>query len=706
MRRCDSLGAETSPAARDRDDYSARVFVDDCIAKIVAGMRRPPAASYATSQIFACLPLQLRRESLNNTSPRGSNQPMNASCPGLVSTVRGAWGRVLAVPVGLVLLALAACSGTAVVTMTSSASQDNFLAYRVGLVSVQLQASSGKPGLTVLPASTTVDFATLTGVSEVLGAAAVAKGSYTSALITLDYSSAQIVYDDGSVSGVTLTPVGASGQALGQVQLTVTLDPSDSFSVSSRGASNLALEFNMAASNVVNLTDNTVAVTPMIAASALPIDSKQVRIRGPLEHVANSGASTTTSGSFTMDAMPFNSTASGAGQLAIVPSDTTAYEINGTASTGSVGLGQLAALSTGTLAVAYGTLSTVGQTSTTTGGTASTSNSSNVSFAATQVLAGASVQGASLDRVSGIVSARSGNTLFVEDGTLIGADGSDTFIGGTTTVIMGPNTRVTVFGQGTSAINSPQQVSVGSSIDAFGVTISQASGNATLDASAGRVRLDITSASGLVTAQGSGTLNLSLALLGGRAVAAFDFVGSGAIPGQYAVTTGILDLTNSTVGVPVIVAGQPSSFGAVPPNFTASTLLDPTTIQAQLVVDWGAGTAAPFATYDGSAIDVDIRNASIGPRHQIQVGAQTIDVVGLASDPLIVPDPTSSNTVFSIGHSLSSTTENFNTYAAFIAQLQAELSGTTLATGVTAVGQYAASTFTFTATSITLFLNN
>jgi hypothetical protein len=620
--------------------------------------------------------------------------------------MRSAWGRVA--PLGAALLALAGCSGTAVVTMTSTASQDTFLAYRVGLVSVQLQASSGKSGLTVLPASTTVDFATLTDLSEVLGAAAVAKGSYTSALITLDYSSAQIVYDDGSVNGVTLTPVGASGQALSQVQLTVSLDPNGSFSVSSQGASQLALDFNMAASNVVNLTGKTVTVTPMIAASAIPIDSKQVRIRGPLASVANTGTSTTASSSFRMGAMPFNGTASGAGQLAITPSDATTYEINGTASTGSVGLGQLAALPSGTLTVAYGTLTTVNGTTTTatttTGGTASISTTS-VSFAATQVLAGGSVQGAGLDRVSGIVSARSGNTLSVEDGTLVGADGSDTFIGGTTTVIMGPNTLVTVFGQG-AEINSLQQVSVGSSIDAFGVAASQSSGTATLDASAGRVRLDISTASGLVTARASGSLNLSLAFLGGRAVAAFDLIGSGASAGQYVVNTGVLDLTNSTVGVPVIVTGMPSSFGVPPPNFTASTLLDPTTIHAELVVDWGAGTAAPFITYDGSAIDVDIRNSSIGPRHQIQIGAQTINVVGLTSDPLIVPDSTSSNTVFTIGHSLSSTMESFNTYAAFIARLQAELNGTILATGVTAVGQYTASTFTFTATSITLFLNN
>jgi len=508
------------------------------------------------------------------------------------------------------------------------------------------------------------------------------------------------------LNGVTLTPVGANGQALGQIQLTVNLDPSDRFSVATGRSSQLALDFNLAAGNAVNLTNNTVTVTPMIAASATPIDSKQVRIRGPLVSVANSGGATTSDTSLTMGVAPFNSAAGGAGELAVILSNATIYEINGSASMGSVGVGQLAALGTGALTVVYGTLASVDAVTTATSGTTGAATSTNVSFIAAQVLAGGSVQGAGLDRVSGIVSARSGNTLAIEDATLIGNDGSDTFIGGTTFVNIGPNTLVTEFGQGTLQANSPQQISVGSSIDAFGVATSPSPGNATLDASAGRVRLDATTASGLVTARGGAALSLDLMYLGGRAIAAFDFAGTGAAPGQYVVNTFTLDLTNSTVGAPVIVTGLPNSFGVAPPDFTASTLLDPTTIEAELVVDWGAGTAAPFTTYDGTAIDLDVHNSSIGVRHQIQVGAQTIDVVGLSSDPLIVPNATASNTVFAIGHSVSSTIESFNTYAAFINQLQAELNGSTEATVMTATGQYTESTFSFTATSITLLLNN
>ncbi len=141
-------------------------------------------------------------------------------------------------------------------------------------------------------------------------------------------------------------------------------------------------------------------------------------------------------------------------------------------------------------------------------------------------------------------------------------------------------------------------------------------------------------------------------------------------------------------------------------NFAASILPGTTTAAAQLAVDWGVGTAAPFVTYDGSAMALDIRNSSIGRRHQIQVGPESIDILGLSSDPLIVPDPAASPPRFAIGHGATSTVENFNTYSAFITQLQAELNGTNPATGMIVAGQYIASIFTLSATSITVSLNH
>lgn len=611
--------------------------------------------------------------------------------------------RLVRVPLAAALLAVAACSGTTVVTMTAAPSSDSFISYRVGLVSVQLKTSSGKPGLNLLPTETTVDFAKLLDLSEVMGAPTVPKGTYSSAVITLDYSAAEIIYDDGSLDGIALAPLASDGKALGLAVVTVSLDPSDPIRSLAKQAMRLSLNFDLAASNVIDLGNDSVTITPMFTASTLPIDSKTTRISGPLL-----GANTNF---LATGIMPFDSATAGLGQLSMVPSDTTTFEVEGFVSTGAAGQSQVAALPANTLTTAYGTLAattsaaTAGSTVTTPGTTASTTTTT-LTFDASQVIVDRSVQGVDLARISGVVSGRSGNTLGVEDALIVQNGGGEKLVPGTTIVVVGPSTLVTFFGQGVAQAISPQQISVGSVIEAFGTASNTSTGQVLLDASAGRVRLDLTTASGLVAAQGSGALTLNLTSLGGRAIDAFDFTGSGASPNQYGVTTGSADLTNAIVGAPVIAGGFPNSFAAASPNFTASTLLDSTTIIAQLVVDWSGGTAAPFSTFDSTAIDLNVANGNLGPRHQIQIGSQIVNLIGLSSDPLISPNTTNSSTVYSIGHIASSTVESFNTFGAFITQLQTELNGITLAVRMTAAGEYTASTFAFSATSVTLFLNN
>jgi hypothetical protein len=632
--------------------------------------------------------------------------------------------KLFMVPLFLALLALVACTnGSTVVTLTATPSSDRFVAYRVGVASIQLITSSGKPGLMILPAETTVDFTKVTDWSEILGAPIVPKGTYAGAEITFDYSTAQIIYDDGSLDGVALAPVDQSGKALGLARVIVSVDPGDQLRSAAKQAARLSFSFNLAASNLIDLSKGTVTITPLISASMQPIDAKQVRLNGPLLTANNSFLAT--------GVMPFDSTTAGLGSLPIEPSDTTTYEINGFVLTGAAGQSQLAALPSSTVMTVFGTLaisnsSTIAASTTTPSDTTTpttpsdtttptpvvttptSTTTSTVTFSASQVLVDGSLQGVGLSRLSGTVSARSGNTLGVQEATLTQSGSTETLVPGTTIVNVGPSTVVTFFGQGVENAISPQQISVGSVIEAFGTASNTSTGQALLDASAGRVRLDLTSASGLVTAQGSNTLTLNVTAMGGRAISAFDFTGSGAEPTRYGIefsSGSTPDLSNSTVGAPVVVTGFANAFATASPNFTASTLLDPTTIPAQLVIDWSGGTASPFISFDSSSIVLDPATSNFGSRHQIQVGSQIINLVGLASNPSITPS-TSSGVVFSIGHASSSTIENFETYTAFITQLQSELNGSTLATGMTAIGQYTASSFAFSANSITLFLNN
>jgi hypothetical protein len=631
--------------------------------------------------------------------------------------MRASISKLFTVPLFLALAA-ACTNGSTVVTLTATPSSDPFITYRVGVASIQLITSSGKPSMMILPAETTVDFTKVIDWSEVLGAPIVPKGTYAGAEITLDYTTAQIIYDDGSLDGVALRPVDASGKALALARVTVSVDPSDPLRSAAKQASRLSISFNLAASNLINLSKNTVTITPLFAASMQPIDAKQVSLTGPLQS-ANAAFLTT-------GVLPFDSTTAGLGSLSIQPSETTTYEINGLVSTGILGQAQIAALPSSTLMTVFGTLTvsnstniipdTTTPTDTTNPSDTSTptpvvttptsSTTSTITFTASQVLVDGNVQGEGLARLSGTVAARSGNTLALEDATLIQNGGTASLVPGASLVNVGPSTVVTFFGQGVEASISPQQISVGSVIQAFGTATNTSTGQTLVDASAGRVRLDLTLASGLVTVQGSDSLTLNLTMLGGRAISAFDFIGSGADPTKFDVEfSNTPDLTNSTVGAPVIPSGFLNGFAIVGRNFTASTLLDPTTIQAELVIDWNGGTAAPFSSFDSSSIVLDPATSNFGARHQIQVGSQINNLVGLASNPTITP-ATSSSGVFSIGHASSSTVENFETYAAFITQLQSELNGTTLATGMTAIGQYTASTFAFSANSITLFLNN
>ena len=256
--------------------------------------------------------------------------------------------KLFAVPLFLALLLGACTNGSTVLTLTATPSSDRFVTYRVGVASIQLLTSSGKPGLMILPAETTVDFTKVTDWSEILGAPTVPKGTYAGAEITLDYSTAQIIYDDGSLDGVALAPVDSSGKALGLARVIVSVDPSDQLRSAAKQAARLSFSFNLAASNLINLSKGTVTITPLISASMQPIDAKQVRLNGPLLTANNSILAT--------GVMPFDSTTAALGSLSIEPSDTTTYEINGFVSVGAQGQTQIAGLPSNTVMTVFGTL--------------------------------------------------------------------------------------------------------------------------------------------------------------------------------------------------------------------------------------------------------------------------------------------------------------------------------------------------------------
>ena len=238
------------------------------------------------------------------------------------------------------------------------------------------------------------------------------------------------------------------------------------------------------------------------------------------------------------------------------------------------------------------------------------------------------------------MTAISGNTLTVPSATWTTSAGVTSFVSGAATIALGAGTVVILPDQAGAQSNSIAQVSVGSTIDAFGTATEGTSGSVALDAPAGRVRLENTVASGLVTVQGSGSLTVDLSTLGGRAVfplsgsgaGPFDFSGTGgpsgvaSNPAQYQVLTSGLDLSNAIVGAPVELTGLTVNYGAAQPDFTATLLQDTTTIGAELVLDWGsAGSAMPFASITSTELDLLDTGMVPGLPHQVAVGAQIVD---------------------------------------------------------------------------------
>jgi hypothetical protein len=664
----------------------------------------------------------------------------------LINAFTNARRRLPAAACALLLTALSACGGGGAATMSTSPAAaaasgcssttcgsalmtitdaaGDFLSYKVNLVSLQLQKSDGTM-VETLPATTAVDFVQLISLSEVISARQIPPGNYVAAQVTVDFSNAAIMVDDGTGTGVAVKPVDATGAALGQLALTVQLDNNNNLKISAAKTSRIAFDFNLLASNMVDLTAKTVAVSPVLEASVVPVDNKQVRVRGEISAVdaANSA--------YTVSVDPFNdhdanddNNNGGSGHdandndkvlpLVVHTTATTTFEINGTPFSGTAGLTQLAALPANTISVAFGSLSSTDQT-----------------FTATSVLAGSSVSGGNLDHIQGSVVARVGNTLTVHGARMDDRDGHDDnhFVAGNTTVTVAAATAVTEQGQaGAAPAHTIAEISVGSLIDAFGTASSDGGGKVTLDATAGRVRLDLTRVQGALASRGTGEITVNLTSIDRQPISLFSFTGTGSAggvdtdPTKYVVTTGALSLTPFAVGGSVLGIGLVNSFGTTPPDFTAVTLAngimgddddnndhddnDNRGKGAQMDIDWGnSGTPTPFKALSATELDLDVANSSIGSKHRIQVDPQDVNIEQLSSDVMIV-GATSGMTLFAITGRHGRMTDNFQSFADFEKALAADLDGTTTALRLTAQGQYDATTNTFTAQRITILLSN
>ncbi|HEV2270001.1 MAG TPA: hypothetical protein VGR92_11120 [Steroidobacteraceae bacterium] len=600
---------------------------------------------------------------------------------------------------------LAGCStsthvsnGTPVVTVTAQ-DAGNFSTYVVGITVYSLTRSDG---YIAYPAGYTAEeFADLTqqvDLTELLNAVGLPTGTYTSVVIGIDYSE-PIVYLNGRTTAASV--VNSTGVAPGIVYVTVRL--TSPLVININQSTPLALDFNLAASNTIAPTTNTVIVRPFVEVATPSNDTEQVRARGLLV------AANTSQSNFIENLRPFEDNVySTVGALQVNTSASTYYNVDGKTYTGAAGLAAVEALPSNTPMVAYGALD---------GSPAGSSPQITPQLTATQVYAGTVVSNGEFEHVRGIVSAVSGDSLSVLGATYLYFEGycstgnlCYTYYP-TATVKVGSATVVTE--DGTTAASgtgfSNQSISVGSQIDAVGLGTTSSSG-LTLDATSGLVRLQSTPVWGTLESGTSGSATLDVFSWGTNAfgTAPFNFAGTGSAPASYVIDTAALgaagDESATPAGTVLRVDGFPAAYGSAPPDFTATAVTPATSAPAYLTVEWNGGSTAPFTNEDDTSLTLNITSADIA---DVVIGSQSDCQNGAipACTPL-TGTPTiaiSGATQFAVGNA-SSGISMFDTPNQLIDGLNTTLNGSNKVYRVVAVGSYDSASNTFTATRVDVAL--
>lgn len=470
-------------------------------------------------------------------------------------------------------------------TISLTDAEGDFASYTVDVLSINLTRQNGTV-VSTLPVTTRVDFAQYTEMAELVTASTVPSGVYTQISLTLDYQDADIRVEnaDGDLVPVS-TIVDEDGNPVTTMTVSVSLQDSNALLIAPGIPAHLTLDFDLISSNQVELSNDgtpTLTVAPILIAEIDPEDPKTHRLRGPL------GGVDIDSGTFELFLRPFFHVLSGShrpfGSVTVSVTDNTVYNINGLQYEGSAGLAAMSELTAYTAVVVMGDL-----------------KFNPYRFEATEVDAGSSVPGGTLDAVTGNVISREGDTIIVKGATLNRSDGSVIFCD-TASVILDLDTVVKR--QLATDDFSISDISVGQRVTVLGLLTNSSVDSLVLDATGenqGYVRMLLTGLRGTVVSVDAG-MTLDLRSISSRRIGIFDFSGTGidadhdADPDQYEVGTGTLDLSSIETGEAVKLFGFMNGFGQAPVDFWAQTIIDPARVRSRLRVSWAPPSSSPFQT--------------------------------------------------------------------------------------------------------------
>jgi Domain of unknown function (DUF4382) len=578
--------------------------------------------------------------------------------------------------------------GTGVVTMHDASEDRDFVSYIVNVDTITLTRTDG---VVVEPFATPeiVDLAKLHDLTELVENPAIPIGTYTSLELVLDYTSPDITVNVNGV--VTLaSPIDTTGAPMLTSTLTVNFDPNNPLVINANECTRLAIDFNLAAANTVNFSASplTVTVQPFVAATPAALDTTVMRARGLLV------VTQPDSHDYIINMRPFQDLISALGALTVNTSASTYFNINGVTYTGAAGLTAMQGLQVSTAVAAYGTLDSFATIT--------------PSFNATAVYAGTSLESPLADYITGMVSAVSGDTLTIHGANWLSSLGVLQSYA-ELPVTVSSATIVSEDGVAASGL-SPRSISVGQLINVSGVsTLNSSSVVTALDASIGQVRLQSTPIWGTLNSGAAGSMSLDLTAIGDYPPAVFSFAGTGssaandAVATAYLVDTGTLDESGTAAGTLLQANGIIAPFGAAPPDFAATAVTAAAAMPQQLVVEWDSGgTTAPFTSASSAGLVVNLANANLSSTiRYISTGPVNTDLTTLPASPTIV-FATGVPLELVIGNNTVSSV--FNSVAGFATALASTLNGTNEVYRLVCVGQYSTTSNTFTATQVTLNL--
>jgi hypothetical protein len=422
-------------------------------------------------------------------------------------------------------------------------------------------------------------------------------------------------------------------------------------------------------------------VQPVLIADVEMKNVKAQRVRGGLKSVD------VATSSFNVVLRPFVQTFSSANQLStfgtvnVATTSNTVFEIDGVSYDGTTGIKTLNTMGAFTAMVAIGT-----------------TKLNPLHFEATEVYAGSSVAGGTLDGVRGNIVSRSGDTLVVNGATLIRKAGTVIFHDQVTVKIADTTKVSRQLEHAAVGTYSVQDLSVGQRVFVAGTVTDNNPASLAIDASTGHVRMLVTALRGTVVTKQPFVLNLQT--IDGRKIELFNFTGTGttgndASPATYQIGAGNLDVSSTSADMPISVRGFVARFGAAPPDFTAISFVDVTDVRAALSVSWLplGSTAALGSPIGATTITLDLAGAKSSSLRRAGVNSNVTSGTQIkASDK---------PSAFVIRESAASE-ELYSTFADFVAGLQTRLNSGKKVQSITAFGSYADSTAILTSNLVSV----